>query len=274
MVRNRYLVKFAFNGSLFDGYARQRTGHTVEDEVLGAMRGARLATDARASRFQSAARLDKGVSALSAAMAFSTEAPKERVLRSLNGLSRNMAFHSIAEVPLGFNPRHLADARWYRYHFRSVGPEQGPDLPRMREAASLFLGEHDFSAFAKLEGRNPVRTIEDIAIERRGGFVILDVRGKSFLWNQVRRMATALWEVGTREADPADLQAALEGRDHKAFAPSPAGGLFLLDVHYKGVEFDRPSEFQPGLLDRLRDEFYGQRCEAAFLEYLRELVPF
>jgi tRNA pseudouridine38-40 synthase len=274
LVRKRYLVKFAFNGNLFDGYARQRTGHTVEDEILGAMQAAELATDARTSRFQSAARVDKGVSAVSAAVAFSTEAPKERILRSLNGRSRNLAFHSIAEVPRDFNPRHLADTRWYRYHFRSVGLEQGLDLQRMRESAGLFLGEHDFSAFAKVEDRNPMRTIEDIGIERKGGFVILDIRGRSFLWNQVRRMATALWEVGAREADSTDIQAALEGRSPKTFGPAPAEGLFLFDVLYKGIEFDRPSEFQPGLLDRLRDEFYEQRCEAAFLEYLRELVPF
>jgi len=270
----RYVVKFAFDGRDFDGYARQRDGHTVEDEVIAGLRGASIAEDIKRAHFLSAARVDKGVSAVAAAAAFTTEAAKARIVPSLNANVSGITFHSIVEVPLNFNPRHRAESRWYRYHYKAVGLEQGLDVPLMRDAASLFMGEHDFSAFARVEGRSPVRQIQDIRLERKHGFLVLDIWGRSFLWNQTRRMATALWMVGARTAAKQDVQDALEGRGRIAFGPAPAEGLFLLDVIYPGLRFDHPSRFQPSVLGRLRDDFYRERCEAMYFEYLRELVPF
>ena len=270
----RYVVKFAFDGRDFDGYARQRSGHTVEDEIIGALREARVVDDIKGGHFLSAARVDKGVSAVSAAAAFTTDAAKARILPSMNANACGVTFHSIAEVPLSFNPRHRAESRWYRYHFRAAGLEQGLDVPLMREAARLFVGTHDFRAFARVDGRNPVREIQDITLERRHGFLVLDIWGRSFLWNQTRRMATALWMVGARTATSQDIADALEGKGRVAFGPAPAEGLFLLDVVYKGLRFDRPERLPASLYSRLREDYYRERCEAMYFEYLREVVPF
>lgn len=271
---SRYVVKFAFDGRDFDGYARQRGGHTVEDEIIQALHDARIADDIKRAHFLSAARVDKGVSAVAAAVAFTTEAPMSRIIPSLNAHVDGVTFHSIAEVHHSFNPRHKAESKHYRYHYKAAGLEQGLDITLMREAAQLFIGQHDFSSFARLDGRNPVRDIHDIRLERKHGFLVLDIWGRSFLWNQTRRMATALWMVGARTAKAQDVADALEGRGRVSFGPAPAEGLFLLDVIYKGLSFERPVRFQPSVLRRLRDEFYQERCEAMYLEYLREVVPF
>ena len=79
MELRRYVVKFAFEGHLFTGYARQVEGGTVEDELIGALVSAELIEGAKEGNFASASRVDRGVSAVSAAAAFDTPAAMDRV---------------------------------------------------------------------------------------------------------------------------------------------------------------------------------------------------
>jgi tRNA pseudouridine38-40 synthase len=274
----RYVVKFAFEGHLFNGYARQPQGDTVEDEMIGSLVKSGLISDARASGFASASRVDRGVSALGAAVAFDTEAREERVLRSLNASTGSLVAHSIARVEPGFDPRRAASYRWYRYHY---GPEGGPgetgrglQVPAMRRVAEAFLGEHDMSAFARLDDRDPIRRVLEIGVERRSGSLVLDVKGESFLWNQVRRMASAIRSVGSGEATVEDIEMALtEGRGGP-FAPLSPVGLFLMDVVFDGLEFKRAEDLPSGTLARLRESHHQDLCSVRYHEYLMGRVPF
>ena len=49
------------------------------------------------------------------------------------------------------------------------------DEGRMAEAAAYLIGEHDFSAFraAECQSRTPVRRLEELAVERRGEWIIV-----------------------------------------------------------------------------------------------------
>ncbi len=270
----RYVVKFAFDGSLFEGYARQPRRRTVEGELLDALREARLIEEGGMGRFASGSRVDRGVSALGAAFAFDTRAGEDRVLRSINANTGSILAHSIARVPPGYDPRRMADRRWYRYHFQETDLPGGLDLALMRSASRLFVGEHDFSAFARLEGKDPVRVVERVCLERQAGGLVLDIWGRSFLWNQVRRMASALQSVGTRELDPGVIERALAGDTAWSCGPVPSVGLFLMDVAYDGLEFRTLAGLPRGTRARLAKDFHERRCRARFMEYVRELVQF
>jgi tRNA pseudouridine38-40 synthase len=274
MGTNRYVIKFAFEGHLFSGYARQPGGGTVEDELIDALVRAAQIGDAREASFSSSSRVDKGVSAVGAAAAFDTDAEEGRVLSSLNASTVSLVAHSIARVDAGFDPRRMAGHRWYRYHFGPEAELGSLDVPKMRMAAEAFLGEHDMSAFARVEGRDPVRTVLDIAVERRSGGLVLDVRGRSFLWNQVRRMASAIRAVGAGDASLEDVDRALvEGRGGP-FAPLSPIGLFLMDVAFDGVEFSRTEDLPSGTLARLREHYHRDLCSVRFHEYLMERARF
>jgi tRNA pseudouridine38-40 synthase len=272
MATGRYLVKFSFDGHDFSGYARQPEGGTVEDEILEAIVKAGLTDGLEQAGFASASRVDRGVSAIAAAAAFDTDAPRDRILRSINAKAQNVLVHSIADVHRGFDPRREADSRWYRYHFREAGLPSGLHLPSMREAASMFRGEHDFTAFARIEGRNPRRVIKDISLERRSGALVLDVWGSSFLWNQVRRMASALQMVGVREMDADSIARALDDGAGGPFPPLPPDGLFLMDVIYDGIAFDLGRDLPRGKVVWLRDRRHKARCALRYHEYLEERV--
>lgn len=276
MSARRYVIKFSFEGGAFEGYARQPTGRTVEGELLLALQRAKLIDGPGEAAFASASRVDRGVSALGAAVAFDTAAPEVRVLRSINSQTGDLVVHSIAGVEAGFDPRRRATSRWYRYHYPFPNPNEGrgdgPDLPRMREAAKLFIGEHDFSAFARLDGRNPGREVLDVSLESHDGFLVMDVRGRSFLWNQVRRMASALWMVGTGDATVEEVGRALASGKGIAFPPSPPEGLFLMDVEYPDLEFVREGDFPRGKVEAIIARYHGVRCQARYLERILELM--
>ena len=63
-------MKFGYDGATFHGLARQPGLRTIEGEVVKALSGAYAVRDIRTSRFQSASRTDRGVSALGNGVAF------------------------------------------------------------------------------------------------------------------------------------------------------------------------------------------------------------
>jgi tRNA pseudouridine38-40 synthase len=268
----RYVIKFSFEGGTFEGYARQPTGRTVEGELILALQRARLIAGPSEATFASASRVDRGVSAIGAAAAFDTDAPAERILRSLNAQTVELVAHSIAEAETGYDPRRRATSRWYRYHYVHVRPETGIDVEMMREATSLFIGEHDFSAFAKLDDRNPRRVVTDLTLESHSGHLVLDVRGQSFLWNQVRRMASAISMVGAGEVAIEEIERALSSGEGSVFHPVPPEGLFLMDVEFADLEFLKAVDLPKGTLDSVMDRYHASVCQLHYLDYLRELV--
>jgi tRNA pseudouridine38-40 synthase len=270
----RYIVKFAFDGHLFSGYARQPEGGTVEDELINALVRAELIKGAKEANFSSASRVDRGVSAISAAAAFDSSARLDRVLGSLNANTVSLVAHSIAAVEPGFDPRRRATSRWYRYHFGPMEADTDLDIPSMRRAAKAFEGEWDMSAFARLDGRNPVRTVEKVRVERRSGALVLDVTGHSFLWNQVRRMASAISMVGARQITVEDVARALENGEGGPFPPLPPVGLFLMEVAYDDLEFETRHDLPSGTLGRLREGYHQELCSVRYHDYLMEKVRF
>ena len=108
------------------------------------------------------------------------------------------------------------------------------DIDRMRAAADLFLGTHDFSAFCanRKMKKSTVRCIESIVIEQTGEEIRITVTGNGFLHNMVRIMVGTLLEVGTNRRS-ADSITELFGqaREKAGFLP-PAQGLCLMEVTY------------------------------------------
>ena len=109
------------------------------------------------------------------------------------------------------------------------------DLDAMADAATVFLGTHDFTTFraAQCQAKSPVKTMETFTVQCEGDVISLRCSARSFLHNQVRSMVGSLKLVGEGRWSKADLQAALEARDHQACgALAPPHGLYLTQVDY------------------------------------------
>lgn len=220
-------VRLAFSvsylGSRFFGSQMQADSRTVEGEFVATCRRLSLFSDWRQAGFLFAGRTDRGVHARGQVAAFSTDAP-ERAIQTINTqLPPDCWCTGYAEVPASFHPRYDAKSRTYRYFF----PQPPEDLIAMDRAAARFIGNHNFTNFARVGDKNPFRTILAAGVREEDGFVFFEVTAESFLWHQVRSMAAALVLIGNGKSPEESITLLLEGPAERPLQPAPAEGLIL-----------------------------------------------
>ena len=236
-----------YDGSGYHGFQRQSSQPTIAAELekmLAILCGHPVTVTG-------AGRTDAGVHATGQVVSFVTDSDfgVERAPVALSAMLRDarIAVLRAVERQPGFSARHDARARTYRYRILNrAAPSpllrgrvffvRAPlDLERMRAAASLLVGTHDFSSFCAQppERGKPVRTIEGISLERSGELIELEVTADSFLHQMVRIIAGSLVEVGRGKRAPEAITAILERRDRKAAGvTAPAHALYLSHVRY------------------------------------------
>jgi len=238
----RVALKIAYDGSAFFGHQRQPDRRTVEGECLAALRAGKILQDPKAAFFRSASRTDRGVSAVGNVIAFESNLRADAVIGAFNDQARGVWAWAYSEVPSTFHPRHARE-RWYRYHLYDEIP-----LDPLRDAASLFPGEHDSRAFTS---EPPVgrMTLNRVDVTREGDAIVIDVRAPSFRRGMVRRIVAAMTASARADVTLDSIRAALDGTPHD-FGSVPASPLFLMDVLYS---FPFQVIQKPKSLDEWRD---------------------
>ena len=222
----RLAFRVSYLGSRFYGSQMQAAHRTVEGEFVAACQRLSLFDDWRKAGFLSAGRTDRGVHACGQVIAFSTEAADRAKTVINTQLPPDLWCSEYADVSPEFHPRYDAKSRTYRYYF-SNSPH---DPVAMNRAAQHFLGSHNFSNFARVNDKNPYRNILAARVGEEDGFVFFEVKAESFLWHQVRCMASALLLVGDEEADDSSIASLLKADADRPLQPAPAEGLILWDT--------------------------------------------
>ena len=239
----RYRATVEYDGTDFAGFQIQRNARTVQGVLEDAL--ARLGNGTRV-RVDGAGRTDAGVHAAGQVIAFTGSGgmDRDRLEEGINGLlPPDVAVRDLRPVETGWHPRYAARYREYRYTVwngprsplrerQAFGVRRQLNITAMADAASVFEGRHDFTAFGGATGRNPVRTVHSVRVGRTGGrLVTIDVRAEAFLRGQVRRMVAGLLEVGMDRMDATALRAALAAPEPALNgAAAPAKGLCLRRV--------------------------------------------
>jgi tRNA pseudouridine38-40 synthase len=242
----RIALGIEYEGSAFCGWQTQPAGCAVQDRLesaLSQIAGERIAVIC-------AGRTDAGVHALGQVVHFDTLAnrPLTAWVRGANALLPSaLAVTWAGTVGDDFHARYSALERCYRYVLlnRPVRPavdrarvgwfHQPLALEKMREAARLLLGEHDFSAFrsSECQARSPVRHLRRLDVERRGDYIVLEFCANAFLHHMVRNIVGCLVYVGKGKHPPGWIGEVLAGRDRARAAPTfDAAGLYLVSVTY------------------------------------------
>ncbi|HWD23706.1 MAG TPA: tRNA pseudouridine(38-40) synthase TruA [Burkholderiales bacterium] len=235
-----------YDGSRFLGWQTQPGGGAVQDALERAL----TAIAAAPVSVTAAGRTDRGVHARAQVVHFDTEAVRQGSawVRGVNALlPDSVAVVWSREVDPGFHARYNAVARTYRYELlnRPVRPglEAGRigwfhlplDIGRMREAARLLVGEHDFSAFrsSECQAKTPLRTLHSLEIELHGERVDFLLRANAFLHHMVRNLVGTLVYVGKGKHPPAWAQEVLDSRNRSRAAPTfGPEGLYLEKIEY------------------------------------------
>ncbi len=105
----------------------------------------------------------------------------------------------------------------------------------MQQAASQFVGTHDFAAVRSVgtDVRSTVRTVYYYNVERKGDLIELKVCANGFLYNMARAMAGTVVYAAEGKIKPEEIGALLESGNRTAAGPTvPPGGLYMTKLWY------------------------------------------
>ncbi len=197
-----------------------------------------------------AGRTDTGVHGVGQIVHFDSVADRSIKAWVMGGntfLPRDVAIKMVKPVSDSFHARYSALSRSYRYIIlnadtrsalldkRAAWIHQLLDIEAMQSGADSLIGEHDFSAFraAGCQAKSPVRTIEQLKIQRHRGLVHIDITANAFLHNMVRIIAGSLIKIGKGEARPGWIRDVLERGDRTVGGmTAPAHGLYFIGPRY------------------------------------------
>jgi tRNA pseudouridine38-40 synthase len=234
-------LKIAYDGTRFHGYARQPTVPTIEGGIIDSLIDKNIISDVKKAEIRCGSRTDKRVSALTNVMTFYTDEPAKDVLYLLSSEFDSIFPYGITEVDDNFNPRYAINRS---YHY--LLPITRFSTSKLKNALSLFVGNHDFSNFARIEShRNPVRTIDRITVNEENNVVIVEITAQTFLWNQIRRIIEASIKYCKEKITLDQIQQALTHPETPIdFNIAPATPLILTNIEYPDLSFFEPEELK------------------------------
>lgn len=242
-----YAACVEYDGAAFHGWQAQKHNVcTVQETVEAAL--SRVADQPVA--IVTAGRTDTGVHATHQVIHFTTEVERDEFAwcRGTNRfMSDDVRIRWVVPVAEDFHARFSALSRSYRFviynHsipsavFRQYVTHEYRELTfeRMRVAAQILQGEHDFSSFraAGCQAHSPVRCIESIVLQKQDHWIWFDVTANAFLQHMVRNIAGCLIEVGCGKRETEWIEHLLEVRDRtKGGITAAPYGLYLTGVGY------------------------------------------
>lgn len=248
-MKKRYKITISYFGKGFFGWQIQPKQISVQQmlqEKLSLLLKKQI-------KVVGSGRTDSGVHAIKQVAHFDSEKKinRKKIQRALNALlSPLIQISSIEEVDPSFHARYSAKAKTYHYFVCNKEiffpflknicflTKKKINLKKLNQAASCFLGTHNFLSFANNASigcakNKPIKTIYHSKVIKKNFFYIFEITGDGFLYKMVRNIVGALLAVNDNKLSIDDLKKILQKKDRtKAPAPAPAKGLYLVKVHY------------------------------------------
>jgi tRNA pseudouridine38-40 synthase len=250
-MKRRIALHVSYDGTSFAGWQRQKNAFTVQEALENAL----YKVLSQRVPVTGGSRTDAGVHALGQVAHFDTDSsiPPDRFAFALNvNLEPSIRVRQSLLADDLFHARYSAQQKVYCYlvhnapHASAILRDFGYHIPypldvdRMRAAAGLLVGEHDFKAFmsaGSTDVKSTVRTIFDVTLRRVDDEVLLWIRGSGFLYNMVRIIAGTLLQIGRQKMDADCFARAMETGERRLLGPTaPARGLTLIGIYYDGQQ--------------------------------------
>lgn len=242
----RLALGVSYRGVAYKGWQSQPCGGTVQDVLEFAL--GKFAD--QPIRTVCAGRTDAGVHGLNQVVHFDTTCvrPPFSWLRGTNRyLPADVALQWCQPMAAEFHARNSAVGR--RYAFLVLESALRPalesgmcgwsfrplDANRLRAAAQVLIGEHDFSAFrsADCQAASPVKVLREIVVRQHGLYWRFDFEASAFLHHMVRNIMGCLVAVGNGSRSVQWLEQVLLAKERRLAAPTfPPDGLYFVGPRY------------------------------------------
>ena len=242
MVRVKCIV--SYDGSKFYGFQIQNKLRTVQGEIQKALK--KICEEE--VTIHASGRTDAKVHGNKQVFHFDTsrQMPEKQWKRAINHfLPNDIYILDSLFVSEDFHSRYSATKK--EYHYLLSTNEYSPfetnyiyqyvrplDLELMKDAASIFIGEHDFASFCSYDQYgNTIRELYKILIEDNNGIITFTIVGNGFRRYMVRHIVGGLIQVGAKRITKKRLQELLDskGKEKCLFKAKPQG-LYLYEVFY------------------------------------------
>lgn len=244
---NNYKLIISYDGGRYKGWQRLGKGeNTIQgkvENVLSEMTGEK-------TEVIGSSRTDAGVHALNQVANFKCKRDFSisEVKTYLNHyLPNDISVVDVSKADELFHSRYHAKSKTYLYRIwnheesnpfmrkYSMHIKDRLDVYEMKEAATCFLGEHDFTSYsnAKSKTKSFVREIYGIDIREEEGFILIEICGNGFLYNMVRKIVGTLIEAGFSRTDRSEINKTINSTERSMIGTlADAGGLFLEKVEF------------------------------------------
>lgn len=245
---SNYRLKIQYDGTRYHGWQRQKSGSdTIQgklEAVLGRLCGQEV-------EVYGAGRTDAGVHAECQIANFHLEKawePAELFAKMNEYLPEDIRIMGVERAGERFHSRLNATGKVYEYHLLkkdcydvfarkySWQMKESLDTERMRQAAEMLLGQHDFKGFCTKASKkkSTIRRIDAIEIKETERDIFLRFTGNGFLYNMVRILTGTLVEIGAGIRSVSSIEEILATGERKlAGETAPAQGLILREVRYE-----------------------------------------
>jgi len=242
-----FKLTIEYDGTDYHGWQVQPGLSTIQGILEEAM--GRIIGDA--VHVTGAGRTDAGVHALSqvASLHADFRHPPDTLRKALTSLlPPDIVVTRVEVVSDGFDAQRWA--QWKRYRYTVLTRPFPSALERrntlfvphplktdsMTEAASMLIGEHDFTSFqaAKSSVENPIRRIYRAEFQAQDDHLYFEIVANGFLRHMIRILMGTLLDVGRGKLTLEDVKAILEAKDrNQASKTLSPNALCLMEVGYE-----------------------------------------
>jgi len=261
----KYKLYIEYAGHNYSGWQMQ-TGQskvkTVQGTLINAIQTVLKNSKANTEfkELYGAGRTDAGVHAIEQVAHLDLEtmlAPEILKMKINDELPSDINILEIEKAPKDFHARHDAKSRQYLYVIskRRTAFEKRfvwwikdkLDVKKMKEAAELFVGMHDFKKFAERspEDKSTKCHVESLIVTEKGDKIYISIKASHFLWKMVRRLVGTIVEAGRGNVKAEEINFLLDNKAPLLFKDrttaaaldpakltAPPSGLFLEKIYY------------------------------------------
>ena len=241
----RYFIETSYKGTAYSGFQVQQNANTIQAEIEKAL----IVFFKQKFTLTGSSRTDAGVHALQNYFHFDTIQPvaaKAGFIYNLNAILRlDIVIKRIFRVDEDAHCRFDAISREYKYYIywnkdpflqdRAYYFPYHLDKEKLKEAATMLLGNRDFTSFSKrnTQVNNFICTLQTSEWLVEDNRMYYCVKGNRFLRGMVKGLVGTMLKVGTGKISLDELNTVITSKDcAQADFSVPSHALFLVEVGF------------------------------------------